>query len=77
MKITDLTWWEHAPESFFGQDKDGNVYSIDEKTGEIVPTPNARIDIMWFGANEKEVEQFINKCKKNMQKKNTDINKEN
>jgi len=68
MKWQDLTWWEHTPESFYGQDKDGNVYCIDNETGEVVPAPNASIDIMWFGANESEVEQFINKCKEYAEK---------
>ena len=68
MKLEDLTWWEHTPESFFGEDEDGNVYGISRKTGEIVPTPDVTIDLMWPGANMKEVEQFIAKVKENAQK---------
>lgn len=63
MKWEDLKWWEHSPDDFFGQDKEGNVYCIDSETGEIVPTPNVSIDIMWPGANKREVEQYIEKLK--------------
>ena len=68
MKLEDLTWWEHTPESFFGEDEDGNVYGISRKTGEIVPTPDVFIDIMWPGANMTEVEQFIAKVKEYAEK---------
>jgi len=68
MKLTDLEWFERTPESFYGQDKDGNVYGISWKTGEIVPRPDVSIDPMWFGANDIEVEQTLAKAKEYAEK---------
>jgi hypothetical protein len=68
MKWQDLTWWEHTPESFFGQDKKGNVYGINYKTGEIELRPDVTIDIMWFGANDNEVERELAKAKEYAEK---------
>jgi len=68
MKWQDLTWWEHTPDSFFGQDKDGKVYGINRETGEIVPTPDVRIDLMWSGAYDSQIEQALAKAKEYAEK---------
>jgi hypothetical protein len=68
MELADLIWWERTPESFYGEDEDGNVYGINYKTGEIEPRTDVFIDIMWPGANMTEVEQTLAKAKEYAEK---------
>jgi len=39
MKLSDLDWYERSPESYYGKDKEGNVYNM-----YLEPKPGMRLD---------------------------------
>jgi len=71
LNVKDLKWWEMSDEYYCGTEKDKeykgygdfNVYAIDWHSGEIVLRPDINFNPMWFGADERLVEEELAKAK--------------
>jgi len=74
MDWKDLDLYERTPESYYGVDKDGNVYGIGH-TGNIKLLPGETINGYWYHASIGEVEQYMERQTKYLEEQEKLIKK--